>query len=234
MLACHLNNPLADKRLDLSVRILDIWVAREEHGALFLPVWAGLGAIAALVAARQVTRPLLSLGAVALTGLVSPSEALSGFSNPAVVTVWAVFIVSGGLTRSGVADLIARQVVREIGSLYDGLRPGLEIRVVLPDDQDREFLDQTIYNDLALGRVSPEIRQRYHEICARHIESSGIDSVILGCTELPLVIRPADLSIPVLDTTVTHVAAILAAARALSSSRSLTARAPRAAGSRPA
>ena len=43
---------------------------------------------------------LLSLGAVALTGLVTPVEALAGFSNPAVVTVWAVFILSGGLSRT--------------------------------------------------------------------------------------------------------------------------------------
>ena len=86
------------------------------------------------------------------------------------------------------------------------------IRIVLPDDDEREFLDQTIYNDLALGHVSTEVRQRYHDICAKHIESDGIDSVILGCTELPLVISSDDFSIQVLDTTKIHVAAILAAA----------------------
>jgi di/tricarboxylate transporter len=59
---------------------------------------------------------LLSLGAVALTGLVSPVEALSGFSNPAVVTVWAVFILSGGLTRTGVANVIGNFVLRMAGS----------------------------------------------------------------------------------------------------------------------
>jgi len=59
---------------------------------------------------------LLSLGAVALTGLVSPVEALSGFSNPAVVTVWAVFILSGGLTRTGVANVIGNFVLRLAGS----------------------------------------------------------------------------------------------------------------------
>ena len=42
---------------------------------------------------------LLVLAALALTGLVTPAEALSGFSSPAVVTVWAVFILSGGLSR---------------------------------------------------------------------------------------------------------------------------------------
>ncbi|MCK4984144.1 MAG: SLC13 family permease, partial [Desulfobacterales bacterium] len=59
---------------------------------------------------------LLSLGAVALVGLVSPVEALSGFSNPAVVTIWAVFILSGGLTRTGVANVIGRFVLRLAGN----------------------------------------------------------------------------------------------------------------------
>lgn len=86
------------------------------------------------------------------------------------------------------------------------------IRIILPGEEDREFLDQTIYNDLAIGHVTPEVRQRYHDICERHIEESGIDSVILGCTELPLVISNDDLSIQVLDTTEIHVGAILAAA----------------------
>ncbi len=58
---------------------------------------------------------LLSLGAVALLGLVSPVEALAGFSNPAVITVWAVFILSGGLTRTGVASVIGRFVLRLAG-----------------------------------------------------------------------------------------------------------------------
>jgi di/tricarboxylate transporter len=58
---------------------------------------------------------LLALGAVALTGLVTPVEALSGFSNPAVITVWAVFILSGGLTRTGVANVIGRFVLRMAG-----------------------------------------------------------------------------------------------------------------------
>ncbi|MDJ0665948.1 MAG: SLC13 family permease [Desulfobacterales bacterium] len=58
---------------------------------------------------------LLVLGVVALTGLVTPNDALAGFSNPAVVTVWAVFILSGGLTRTGVANLIGRVVLRLAG-----------------------------------------------------------------------------------------------------------------------
>ncbi len=59
---------------------------------------------------------LLSLGAVALTGLVTPAQALAGFSNPAVVTVWAVFILSGGLTLTGVANVIGSFVLRLAGN----------------------------------------------------------------------------------------------------------------------
>ncbi|MEN8242548.1 MAG: SLC13 family permease [Chloroflexota bacterium] len=59
---------------------------------------------------------LLTLSALALSGLVTPEEALSGFSNPAVVTVWAVFILSAGLSRTGVAAWLGRQVLKLGGS----------------------------------------------------------------------------------------------------------------------
>jgi di/tricarboxylate transporter len=55
---------------------------------------------------------LLVLASLALTGLVTPAQALSGFSSAAVVTVWAMFILSGGLTQSGVAGLIGQQILR--------------------------------------------------------------------------------------------------------------------------
>jgi di/tricarboxylate transporter len=58
---------------------------------------------------------LLVLGALAATRLVTPEEAFSGFSNPAVITVWAVFILSAGLSRTGVANYVGRQVLRLAG-----------------------------------------------------------------------------------------------------------------------
>jgi di/tricarboxylate transporter len=59
---------------------------------------------------------LLVLGALTALGLVTPTEALAGFSNPAVVTVWAVFILGGGLSRTGVASLVGRRIVQLAGS----------------------------------------------------------------------------------------------------------------------
>ena len=55
---------------------------------------------------------LLVLSALALTGLVSPQEALAGFSSPAVVTVWAMFILSAGLTRTGIAHQLGQPLQR--------------------------------------------------------------------------------------------------------------------------
>ncbi|MCH9693974.1 MAG: SLC13 family permease [Gammaproteobacteria bacterium] len=55
---------------------------------------------------------LLVLGALAVTGLVDSNQAFAGFRNSAVITVWAMFILSEGLTRTGIADIIGRQVMR--------------------------------------------------------------------------------------------------------------------------
>jgi di/tricarboxylate transporter len=72
---------------------------------LFITEWIRVDVVALLV--------LVSL---ALTGLVSPSEAISGFSNPAVVTVWAVLILSAALSRTGVAGLVGHRVLKLAGN----------------------------------------------------------------------------------------------------------------------
>jgi len=71
---------------------------------LFITEWVRMDVVALLV-----------LSSLAVTGLATPAEALSGFSNPAVVTVWAVLILSGGLARTGVAGLIGRRLMRLAG-----------------------------------------------------------------------------------------------------------------------
>ncbi|NNF41213.1 MAG: SLC13 family permease, partial [Woeseiaceae bacterium] len=76
----------------------------------------GILAISLVLFVSEVIRmdlvALLVLGALAVTGLVDSEEAFAGFSNSAVITVWAMFILSEGLTRTGIADIIGRQVMR--------------------------------------------------------------------------------------------------------------------------
>ncbi len=64
---------------------------------------------------------LLTMGILGLTGLVPSQDALAGFSSPAVITIWAVFILSGGLDRTGVADRIGRGLQRMAGRTEIGL-----------------------------------------------------------------------------------------------------------------
>ena len=58
---------------------------------------------------------LLVLGALAISGVLTPSEALAGFSNPAVITVWAVLILSGALARTGIASKLGKLVLQLAG-----------------------------------------------------------------------------------------------------------------------
>jgi len=59
---------------------------------------------------------LIVLITVGLTGLVSPEEIFTGFANPAVITVWAVYMVSAGLFKTGVADILGRGIMRLSGA----------------------------------------------------------------------------------------------------------------------
>jgi len=59
---------------------------------------------------------LVVMSCLALAGILTPAETLSGFSNSAVVTVWALFILSAGLSRTGVASMIGRQLLRLAGN----------------------------------------------------------------------------------------------------------------------
>jgi len=58
---------------------------------------------------------LLVLGSLAISGVITPTEALAGFSNPAVITVWAVLILSGGLARTGIASKLGKLVLQLAG-----------------------------------------------------------------------------------------------------------------------
>ena len=65
---------------------------------------------------RMDVTALLVLGALVVTGLVGPEDAVAGFANGAVIAVWAMFILSDGLTRTGIANVIGRTVLRFAGT----------------------------------------------------------------------------------------------------------------------
>ncbi len=70
---------------------------------------------------RMDVTALAVLSVLALSGLVTPEQALGGFSSPAVITVWSMFILSAGLSATGIADLIGQQILRISGKSEAGI-----------------------------------------------------------------------------------------------------------------
>lgn len=77
------------------------------------------------------------------------------------------------------------------------------IEVLIPDEDGIETVNDIIYNELCLGIVSEESKRKYLEIISR-LASQGAQGVILGCTEIGLLIQQKDTSLPVFDTTRIH------------------------------
>ena len=88
------------------------------------------------------------------------------------------------------------------------LRKRLEaagIEVVVPDAEGRRFVHDVIYDELCEGRFRPEDRQTFLDVIGELAKGQGADAVVLGCTEIGLLLGDAPLPIPAFDTSRTHV-----------------------------
>jgi aspartate racemase len=98
------------------------------------------------------------------------------------------------------------------GRFYPEVFSRKGMTLVLPDKEERAYIHDKYVNELVLGNFLPETRERLLMIADRLREQDGIEALILGGTELPLILRDDadDRRIPFLDTTRIHVAAIVA------------------------
>lgn len=81
------------------------------------------------------------------------------------------------------------------------------IAVVAPGPEERDYINRVIFEELCAGRIEDESRQGYLRIIERLAREEGVEGVILGCTEIPLLVRQEDTPLPVFDTTAIHVRA---------------------------
>jgi len=77
------------------------------------------------------------------------------------------------------------------------------IDVVIPSDNDREIVHNIIYNELCLGNINDTSKNEYLRII-NNLEEQGAEGIILGCAEIPLLIKQEDVKIPIFDTTTIH------------------------------
>jgi aspartate racemase len=86
---------------------------------------------------------------------------------------------------------------------YKGRLEQHGLQVLIPEEGDRDRVHQVIYQELCLGIVRPESRQSYVEIMARLV-GAGAEGIILGCTEIELLVKRGDATVPLFPTTRIH------------------------------
>ena len=112
------------------------------------------------------------------------------------------------------ADEIERAGLQRIGLLgtrftmeekfYRGrLEDRHQLEVIVPNEPDRQMVHRVIYDELCLGAVEPESRRDYSQVIQRLVDE-GAEGIILGCTEISLLVKPEDSPVPLFDTTEIH------------------------------
>ncbi|MCP1124497.1 aspartate/glutamate racemase family protein [Bacillus sp. 3103sda1] len=116
-----------------------------------------------------------------------------------------------------IADATAKQVKKQginkvglLGTKYtmeqDFYKSRLEsnsIKVIVPNENDREIVNKVIYEELCLGKVCQKSRDYYKKVIERLVDN-GAEGIILGCTEIGLLVKPEDSSVPLFDTAFIH------------------------------
>jgi aspartate racemase len=86
------------------------------------------------------------------------------------------------------------------GPVYPGTVEKFNISCQIPDEKDREQIDDIIFNELVNGVFTENSRLYFNEVI-QSLKNRGCDAAVLGCTEIPLIVDPADCPLPVLDST---------------------------------
>lgn len=117
-----------------------------------------------------------------------------------IVDVIGNSIIGHGLGKVG---LLGTRFVMEEPFYRLKLEKQFDIEVLVPNKSDRAAVNRIIYDELCQGKIKASSRYSLIEIIRKLVER-GAEGIILGCTELPLLIRPGDVDVPLLNTTRLH------------------------------
>lgn len=78
-----------------------------------------------------------------------------------------------------------------------------DIKVLVPNDTEREIINKIIFEELCLGNIQQSSKE-YFKMVINHLVDEGAEGIILGCTEIGLLVKQADSEVPLFDTTVIH------------------------------
>ncbi|TCT06133.1 aspartate/glutamate racemase family protein [Aquabacter spiritensis] len=117
-----------------------------------------------------------------------------------IIDITAEALIAAGARKP---LLLATRYTMEHGFYLDRMRAHHGLAPMVPDAADRGVVHDVIFEELCRGVIRPESRQSYLDIIAKG-RAAGADSVILGCTEIGLLIGPEDLDLPTFDSTLLH------------------------------
>jgi len=103
----------------------------------------------------------------------------------------------------GVVGLLGTRFTMEQDFYAGRLRERHGLEVLTPGESDREVVHKVIYTELCHGRVVDASRKAFVEIVNRMVDR-GAEGIILGCTEIPMLLRAEDVPVPLFDTTTIH------------------------------
>lgn len=83
------------------------------------------------------------------------------------------------------------------------LEDKFNIEVIIPDKDERNIIHDIIYNELCKGIINESSKKEYQQIINNLIQI-GAEGIVLGCTEIPLLIKQEDINVPIFDTTTIH------------------------------
>ncbi len=86
------------------------------------------------------------------------------------------------------------------GPVYPGTLKKFGIACKIPNEAQRERIDEIIFNELVYGIIKEDSRLYFNEVI-QELKDQGCDGVVLGCTEIPLIVRPDDCPLPTFDST---------------------------------
>jgi len=88
-------------------------------------------------------------------------------------------------------------------AFYRGRLEKMGLSVLVPAKEDRQIVNRVIYDELCLGNVRDDSRQQYRRIITGMV-NSGAEGIILGCTEIGMLVSADDSPVPTFDTTQIH------------------------------
>lgn len=103
----------------------------------------------------------------------------------------------------GTVGLLGTRFTMEQDFYRDRLRERHGLTVLIPPPEDREIVHRVIFDELCLGRVIPDSRAQYRRIMA-NLAAQGAEGILLGCTEISLLVGQRDSRVPLFDTTSIH------------------------------